>query len=233
MLVVALVGIRREPRRGADARAREPPEPQRRGQLPARAHRPVRVHRHRDRRRDDPGRRASSAPTRSSRCSIAGLMIRSGYALVKASGRVFLEAAPAGLDPRAIGQALVAAGRRDRGARPARVGNHERLPGAVGARAGGDARPTAIAARREMEAMLHERFGLDHTTLQVDHTGGELLDIGLSRTDPEPGGECVARRAALADLSARAHEHLVDAHVRRAGRSRTGWRWRCRRPRAA
>jgi cobalt-zinc-cadmium efflux system protein len=33
------------------------------------------------------------------------------------------------------------------------------------------------AARREMEAMLHERFALDHTTLQVDHTGGELLDI--------------------------------------------------------
>jgi hypothetical protein len=25
--------------------------------------------------------------------------------------------------------------------------------------------------------MLHERFGLDHTTLQVDHLGSELLDI--------------------------------------------------------
>ena len=25
--------------------------------------------------------------------------------------------------------------------------------------------------------MLHERFGLDHTTLQVDHEGGELLEI--------------------------------------------------------
>jgi hypothetical protein len=28
-----------------------------------------------------------------------------------------------------------------------------------------------------MEALLHERFGLDHTTLQVDHIGGELLEI--------------------------------------------------------
>jgi hypothetical protein len=28
-----------------------------------------------------------------------------------------------------------------------------------------------------MEAMLHERFALDHTTLQVDHVGGELLEI--------------------------------------------------------
>jgi hypothetical protein len=25
--------------------------------------------------------------------------------------------------------------------------------------------------------MLHERFGLDHTTLQVDHAGGDLLAI--------------------------------------------------------
>jgi cobalt-zinc-cadmium efflux system protein len=28
-----------------------------------------------------------------------------------------------------------------------------------------------------MEAMLHDRFELDHTTLQVDHEGGDLLEI--------------------------------------------------------
>ncbi|HMD51971.1 MAG TPA: hypothetical protein VKG62_04595, partial [Solirubrobacteraceae bacterium] len=33
------------------------------------------------------------------------------------------------------------------------------------------------AARRQLEGVLHERFGLDHTTLQVDHEGGELLEI--------------------------------------------------------
>ncbi len=33
------------------------------------------------------------------------------------------------------------------------------------------------AARRELEQMLGERFGLDHTTLQVDHEGGDLLQI--------------------------------------------------------
>ncbi|HMD52221.1 MAG TPA: cation diffusion facilitator family transporter, partial [Solirubrobacteraceae bacterium] len=37
---------------------------------------------------------------------IAALMIRAGFSLVKASGRIFLEAAPEGLDPRAIGEAL-------------------------------------------------------------------------------------------------------------------------------
>jgi cobalt-zinc-cadmium efflux system protein len=39
---------------------------------------------------------------------IAALMTRSGVSLVKASGRVFLEAAPEGLDPQQIGRALVA-----------------------------------------------------------------------------------------------------------------------------
>src|SRR2546427_5785755 len=39
---------------------------------------------------------------------IAALMARSAYWLLKASGRVFLEAAPEGLDPEAIGRALVA-----------------------------------------------------------------------------------------------------------------------------
>src|SRR5271155_789730 len=38
---------------------------------------------------------------------IAGLMIRSGVSLVKASARVFLEAAPEGLDPTMIGETLV------------------------------------------------------------------------------------------------------------------------------
>jgi cobalt-zinc-cadmium efflux system protein len=36
-------------------------------------------------------------------------------------------------------------------------------------------------ARRDMEAMLHARFDIDHTTLQVDHVGGELLDIAPPR----------------------------------------------------
>jgi cobalt-zinc-cadmium efflux system protein len=33
------------------------------------------------------------------------------------------------------------------------------------------------AKRRELEELLHRRFDLDHTTLQVDHEGGELLQI--------------------------------------------------------
>jgi cobalt-zinc-cadmium efflux system protein len=36
------------------------------------------------------------------------------------------------------------------------------------------------AVRRGLEALLVERFDLHHTTLQVDHDGGELLTIAPS-----------------------------------------------------
>jgi cobalt-zinc-cadmium efflux system protein len=107
---------------------------------------------------------------------IAGLMARSGYRLVKASARIFLEAAPEGLDPRAIGRALVA----EEGV----VEVHDLhvwevtsgFP-ALSAHVLVGRECDCHAARRRLEALLHARFGLDHTTLQVDHTGGELLEI--------------------------------------------------------
>jgi cobalt-zinc-cadmium efflux system protein len=41
------------------------------------------------------------------------------------------------------------------------------------------------AIRRELERLLTERFGVDHTTLQVDHARSErLLQIG--EAPPEP-----------------------------------------------
>ena len=89
-----------------------------------------------------------------------------------------------GLDPQAIGEALVA--------QPGVVEVHDLhvweitsgFP-ALSAHVLVGTDSDCHAARREMEAMLHERFALDHTTLQVDHAGGELLDI-------QPAG---ARRA--------------------------------------
>jgi cobalt-zinc-cadmium efflux system protein len=116
---------------------------------------------------------------------IAALMTRSGVSLLKASGRVFLEAAPEGLDPRAIGEALIS--------QPSIVEVHdlhvwEVTSGFPSLSAhvlvGTDS--DCHAARREMEAMLHERFGLDHTTLQVDHAGGELLKIEPVRSKAHP-----------------------------------------------
>ena len=108
--------------------------------------------------------------------SIAVLMTRSGVALVKASGRVFLEAAPEGLDPQAIGRALVA--------QADVVEVHDLhvwevtsgFP-ALSAHVLVGPDSDCHAARRQIEAMLHERFALDHTTLQVDHAASELLEI--------------------------------------------------------
>jgi cobalt-zinc-cadmium efflux system protein len=107
---------------------------------------------------------------------IAALMTRSGVSLVRASGRIFLEAAPEGLDPEQIGRALVA--------QPSVVEVHDLhvweitsgFP-ALSAHVLVGADSNCHAARRAMEAMLHERFSLDHTTLQVDHAGGVLLEI--------------------------------------------------------
>ena len=104
---------------------------------------------------------------------------------MKASGRVFLEAAPEGLDPQRSARALVA--------QPDVVEVHDLhvwevtsgFP-ALSAHVLVGADSDCHAARRQMEAMLRERFGLDHTTLQVDHVGSELLEIGSSSSRRKP-----------------------------------------------
>ncbi len=113
---------------------------------------------------------------------VAALMVRSGYGLVKASGRVFLEAAPEGLDPQTIGRTLVAV--------QGVVEVHDLhvwevtsgFP-ALSAHVLVGRDSDCHAARRSLERTLHDQFGLDHTTLQVDHEGGELLSIEPSGGD--------------------------------------------------
>jgi cobalt-zinc-cadmium efflux system protein len=110
--------------------------------------------------------------------AVAALMIRSGYRLVRASGRVFLEAAPEGVDPDAIGRALVA--------EPGVVEVHDLhvwevtsgFP-ALSAHVlvGRDA--DCHAARLSLATLLRDRFEIDHATLQVDHEHEhrELLQV--------------------------------------------------------
>jgi cobalt-zinc-cadmium efflux system protein len=113
---------------------------------------------------------------------IAGLMVRSGIRLVAASSRVFLEAAPRGLDPQRIGEALLE--------EPDVVQVHDLHVWEITSGFPALAAHVLVAperdchlARRDMEAMLHERFGLDHTTLQVDHPDERLLEIELPARD--------------------------------------------------
>jgi cobalt-zinc-cadmium efflux system protein len=100
--------------------------------------------------------------------TIAGLMLYAAYGLLRASARVFMEAAPDGVDPQAIGHELAA--------QPGVVQVHDlhvwevtsgfpALSAHVVARAGDDCHEL----RRRLQVLLGERFHIDHTTLQVDH----------------------------------------------------------------
>ena len=110
---------------------------------------------------------------------VAALMSRAAYGLLRDSARVFLEASPPELDPQAIGMAMAAA--------PGVAEVHDLhvwevasgFP-ALSAHVLVGREHDCHAARRELEAILHERFELEHTTLQVDHVGEALLDIEVS-----------------------------------------------------
>jgi len=107
---------------------------------------------------------------------IAGLMIHSGYGLVKASGRIFLEAAPQGIDPDAIGRSLVS----EHGVievHDLHVWEITSGFSALSAHVLVGTDNDCHAPRRRLEARLHEHFNIEHTTRQVDHQGGELLEI--------------------------------------------------------
>ncbi len=108
-------------------------------------------------------------------------MIRSGVMLVRASGRIFLEAAPEGLDPQAIGRALVA--------QEGVVEVHDLhvwevgsgFPGALRARARGSRRATVTRRAGRWRRCCASASALEHTTLQVDHAVSELLEIAPAR----------------------------------------------------
>jgi len=99
---------------------------------------------------------------------VAALMLRGGASLLIDSGRVLLEAAPRGMDASEIGQAMAQ--------REGIVEVHDlhvwevtsgfpALSAHVLVAAGDDCH----ARRRELQTLLRERFGITHTTLQVDH----------------------------------------------------------------
>jgi cobalt-zinc-cadmium efflux system protein len=99
---------------------------------------------------------------------VAVLMLRAAVGLVRASGRVVLEASPEGLDPQQIGHELAA--------RPRVVEVHDLhiwelqtgFP-ALSAHVTVAAECDCHAVRRDLAVFLHDRFAIDHATLQVDH----------------------------------------------------------------
>jgi cobalt-zinc-cadmium efflux system protein len=99
---------------------------------------------------------------------IAGLLAHAAFGLLRESGRVFMEAAPAGLDPDQIGRALAG--------QAGVVEVHDlhvwevtsgfpALSAHVIVGSGDDCHER----RRALQQLARERFGITHTTLQVDH----------------------------------------------------------------
>jgi cobalt-zinc-cadmium efflux system protein len=109
---------------------------------------------------------------------VAAIMLRAAYSLLRESGRVFLEAAPRGMDVDEIGLALA----RTEGV----VEVHDLHVWEVSSGFPALAAHVVVSrecdchhARVQLQQLLQERFGIEHTTLQMDHQGGDLVQLEL------------------------------------------------------
>jgi cobalt-zinc-cadmium efflux system protein len=122
---------------------------------------------------------------------VVALMLKAGLGLVRESGRIFLEAAPAGLSPERIGRALAA--------RPHVAEVHDLHIWQITSRMLAASAHVLVApgedchaVRADLEAILAADYLITHTTLQVDHTStGPLTIGGPTRT---PDGHCEESR---------------------------------------
>jgi cobalt-zinc-cadmium efflux system protein len=98
------------------------------------------------------------------------LMVHAGAGLIRDSGRIFLEAAPAGLDPAAVGAAMAS---RPHVAEVHDLHIWEITSGLPAASAHVLVAPgeDCHAVRADLEAYLSREYGISHATLQVDHAG--------------------------------------------------------------
>ena len=116
---------------------------------------------------------------------VAALMLWSSAQLLRESTAIFLERAPIDADPDAIGRALVA--------EEDVVEVHDLhvwtvTSGFPALSAHVLVAPAADchAARRRLERTLAERFGLTHTTLQVDHAEPPTVELGEAAARSTP-----------------------------------------------
>ena len=113
---------------------------------------------------------------------VAALMFTAAWSLLRESGRIFLEGAPESAPPADVGPAIAA--------HSGVVETHDlhvwtvtdgfpALSAHVLVQPGADCH----RIRLELETMLHDRFGIDHTTLQVEHVGS-ARGLEISRSGP-------------------------------------------------
>ncbi|MGW4959101.1 cation diffusion facilitator family transporter [Nonomuraea sp. NPDC004186] len=99
---------------------------------------------------------------------VAALMLKAGWGLVRDAGRVFMEAAPAGVNPTEVGRQIAALDTvvevHDLHIWEVTSG-YAALSAHVLVTPGADCHATRLA----VESLLQDRHGIEHTTLQVDH----------------------------------------------------------------
>ncbi len=116
--------------------------------------------------------------------AVAAIMLYAAYGLLRDSGRVFLEAAPEGFDVNAIGTAMAS---HSGVAEVHDLHVWEVTSGfpALSAHVLVGRDNNCHALRRELQRQIHDEFHIDHTTLQVDHEGGELLELEMPEQRPK------------------------------------------------
>ena len=132
---------------------------------------------------------------------VVALMLRAGSGLIRESGRIFLEAAPADIDPGALGAAMVA--------RPHVAEVHDLhvwaittgMP-AASAHVLVEPRQDCHAVRADLEALLARDYGISHLTLQVDHCPDQSPAPG---PNPDDHDQPVADHADIAHGSPDGH----------------------------
>jgi cobalt-zinc-cadmium efflux system protein len=116
--------------------------------------------------------------------AIAALVLFGALGILRDAGRVLLEAAPRDVDVERVGRAMAAA--------PGVVEVHDLhvwtitsgFP-ALAAHVVVGADEDCHARRHELDQLLHEEFGIEHTTLQVEHAHADRL---LAIEDVPPRG---------------------------------------------
>jgi cobalt-zinc-cadmium efflux system protein len=99
---------------------------------------------------------------------VVALMVRAGIGLVRDAGRIFLEAAPSGVDPAALGDRLAALPQVDE-VHDLHVWQITSGQTALSAHVLVDAGTDCHGLRRDLEKLLAQDYAITHTTLQVDH----------------------------------------------------------------
>jgi len=131
---------------------------------------------------------------------VVALMVRAGVGLVHQSGRIFLEAAPAGIDTRALGGRLAA--------HPDVVEVHDlhvwqitsgqpALSAHVLVASGRDCH----AVRTDLQTLLAHDYAITHVTLQLDHPPPDLFTITRTH-DADERSHCTDRSEPSADNNA-------------------------------